>query len=183
MSHLVARRRTLGLRGGGGGKSGSDEYMTPKVAWEKIAHLIPRRKVIWEAFRGDGSSAKHLRSLGFKVISRNVDFFKANYGDIIVTNPPFSIARQIVPHMVKTLKKPFIMIMLLTTITTNYFREAFEDEAVKPQIIIPRQRICFNKLVNGKVPESWTGTGNQRPSFDCVYVCWRMNLPSDIVFL
>ena len=27
-----------------------DDYMTPKYAWEHIQHLIPKDKVIWEAF-------------------------------------------------------------------------------------------------------------------------------------
>ena len=29
-----------------------DDYMTPKYAWENIQHLIPKDKVIWEAFYG-----------------------------------------------------------------------------------------------------------------------------------
>jgi len=27
-----------------------DSYMTPKSAWDNIKHLIPKDKVIWEAF-------------------------------------------------------------------------------------------------------------------------------------
>jgi hypothetical protein len=30
-----------------------DDYMTPKYAWENIKHLIPKDKVLWEAFMGD----------------------------------------------------------------------------------------------------------------------------------
>ena len=41
-----------------------DDYMTPKSAWESVAHLIPRDKVIYEAFYGDGTSGRHLRELG-----------------------------------------------------------------------------------------------------------------------
>ena len=33
-------------------------------AWESVAHLIPRDKVIYEAFYGDGTSGRHLRELG-----------------------------------------------------------------------------------------------------------------------
>ena len=29
-----------------------DDYMTPRYAWENIKHLIPRDKIIWEAFYG-----------------------------------------------------------------------------------------------------------------------------------
>ena len=31
-----------------------DDYMTPKEVWESIAHLLPKDKVIWESFYGDG---------------------------------------------------------------------------------------------------------------------------------
>ena len=33
-----------------------DEYMTPKYAWENIKDFIPKDKVIWEPFYGDGKS-------------------------------------------------------------------------------------------------------------------------------
>ena len=34
-----------------------DDYMTPKSAWENILQYIPKDKVIWECFYGDGQSA------------------------------------------------------------------------------------------------------------------------------
>ena len=87
----------------------NDDYMTPFEAWEDIAHLIPRR-VIWEPFFGDGASGDHLRLLGFEVIHEDVDFFHHNLGDIIVTNPPFSIMKTIIPRL-NQLDKPFILIL------------------------------------------------------------------------
>ena len=53
------------------------DYMTPKSAWEAIAHLIPKDKVIWEAFYGDGCSGEYLRQLGFDVIHKPVNFFES----------------------------------------------------------------------------------------------------------
>ena len=44
-----------------------DDYMTPKYAWENIKEYIPK-KIIWEAFYGDGNSGTYLRELGFDVI-------------------------------------------------------------------------------------------------------------------
>ena len=67
-----------------------DDYMTPKYAWENINQYIPKDKVIWEAFYGDGESGKYLKELGFDVIHEPIDFFESNEGDIIVSNPPFS---------------------------------------------------------------------------------------------
>ena len=149
----------------------NDDYMTPFEAWEDIAHLIPRR-VIWEPFYGDGESGDYLRSLGFEVIHEDVDFFDHDLGEIIVTNPPFSITKTIIPRL-KQLNKPFIMIMPSSKICTNYVRESFKDCL---QIIIPRKRINFIKHENGEEVES------QGSPFECFYYCFRIGLPRDIVF-
>jgi hypothetical protein len=42
--------------------------MTPKYAWENIKDLIPKNKIIWEPFYGDGKSGDYLKELGFNVI-------------------------------------------------------------------------------------------------------------------
>jgi len=49
--------------------------MTPRSAWENIEHLIPKVKVIWEAFYGNGDSGDHLKDLGFDTIHEPEDFF------------------------------------------------------------------------------------------------------------
>ncbi len=155
-----------------------DDYMTPKSAWEAIQKYIPKDKKIWEAFYGDGSSAKYLRELEYSVISEEVDFFKNDLGDLIISNPPFSKKKEVMKRMAK-LGKPFILIMPSNTINTSYMRDLFSDADNPLQIIIPRKRIHFKKLVNGKIPENW---GN-RCNFDCFYYCWKMNLPRDIIWL
>ena len=45
-----------------------DDYQTPKEVWKSIAHFLPKDKVIWESFYGDGRSGKYLQELGFQVI-------------------------------------------------------------------------------------------------------------------
>jgi len=45
-----------------------DPYMTPKYALENIQHLIPKNKLSWEAFYGEGSGGQHLKELCFDVI-------------------------------------------------------------------------------------------------------------------
>jgi len=152
-----------------------DDYMTPAHAWKDVAPFIPADKVIWEAFYGDGTSGEHLRSLGFEVIHDDIDFFEHDLGDIIVSNPPFSKAKTIIPRL-KALDKPFILIMPSSKINTGYVRESFKGNL---QIIIPPKRINFIKLVNGEVPEGW----DSQCSFDCFYYCYKIGLPRDIVWL
>ena len=152
-----------------------DDYMTPKYAWENIKDFIPRNKLIWEAFYGDGESGNYLKELGFDVIHEPVDFFENNLGEIIVSNPPFSKAKQIMKRL-KELDKPFILILPSSKINTSYFRD-WKDKGL--QIIIPRKRIHFKKLIDGKIPDGWKNSCN----FDCFYYCYKIGLSKDITWL
>ena len=83
-----------------------------------------------------------------------------------MTNPPFSE----LPRVLARLRE---LGMPCSTLTTRYFRDLFRDI----QVIVPRKRIQFRKLVDGvEVPSG-------RCSFDCLYFCWRLGLPRDVVFL
>lgn len=153
-----------------------DDYMTPKYAWENIKHLIPKDKQLWEAFYGDGKSGSYLKELGFNVIHEPVDFFENNLGDIIVSNPPFSKSKEVLTRL-KELDKPFILILPSSKINTQYVRENYKNQGL--QIIIPRKRIQFEKLVNGVVPENFRNACN----FDCFYYCYKIGLERDIIWL
>ena len=155
-----------------------DDYETPKYAWENIREFIPKDKVIWEAFYGEGTSGKDLTDMGFEVIHEEADFFAGKRGDIIVSNPPFSKTQLILEKLVEY-DMPFIMIMPSSKINTQSFRRLFSKHPDPIQIIIPRKRIHFKKIVDGEVPEGWREACN----FDCFYYCWKMNLPRDIVWL
>jgi len=72
-----------------------DDYMTPNYAWDNIKDYIPKDKIIWEAFYGNGNSGNYLKTLGFNVIHEDIDFFNNDKGDIIVSNPPFTIKKEI----------------------------------------------------------------------------------------
>jgi hypothetical protein len=155
-----------------------DNYMTPKYAWENIQQFIPKDKIIWESFAGNGNSSKFLTELGFNVICKEEDFFTSNYGDIIVSNPPFSLKKEVFTRL-KELEKPFMIICPCSMITTQYIRKLFSDTENPLQIIIPRKRIHFIKTDD---------EGNILPTenkcnFDCFYYCYKMNLPRDIIWL
>ena len=154
-----------------------DDYMTPKYAWENIKQFIPNDKVIWEPFYCDGESGKYLTELGFNVIHEKVDFFENDLGEIIVSNPPFSMVKDVLKRM-KEIDKPFILIMPSSKINTSYFRDFFGGDK-KLQIIIPRKRIHFDKLINGERPVNYKSVCN----FDCFYYCYKINLKNDITWL
>lgn len=152
-----------------------DDYMTPKSAWEAIRHLIPKDKVIWEPFYGDGKSGEYLKELGFDVIHEPIDFYCEDRGDIIVSNPPFSDVKQIVKRL-KELNKPWILLMPVQKLSTKYFREAFLDEKI--QLVIPHERVDFTKIENGEV----VNTKSKCP-FDCYYYFYDCGLPNKATWL
>jgi hypothetical protein len=152
-----------------------DDYMTPFSVWEDIKDYIPKNKTVWEPFFGDGNSGKYLENLGFKVIHKDEDFFENNKGDIIVSNPPFSLTKEILKKL-KEIDKPFILILPVSKITTSYMKDLFKDNI---QIIIPKKRIHFKKLINGQEPKNYKSSCN----FDCFYYCYNIGLDKSIIWL
>jgi len=152
-----------------------DEYMTPFYAWKNIEKYLPKNKIIWEAFYGDGTSKKNLNFLGCdRVIHEPMDFYKSNVGECIVSNPPYHDKVKVFKRLI-LLDKPFILLLPDYVLASVGFRNLFKDKNI--QIIIPRSRIHFNrkkKRNDGK---------KDRCNFDCFYYCYKMNLPKDIIFL
>jgi hypothetical protein len=64
-------------------------------------------------------------------------------------------------------------------INTQYFRKLFHDATDPIQIIIPRKRIQFDKVVNGSKLTDQKNACN----FDCFYYCWKVGLERDIIWL
>lgn len=148
-----------------------DDYMTPNAVLGSIAHLLPKDKILWECFYGDGKSGEYLAELGFQVEHHKIDFFidpSFNY-DILVSNPPYSMKPKVFKRLAE-IDKPFMMLVPVSTMTKKFLKTYFQD---KIQIVIPKTRIHFVK--NGlQTKASW---------FDTLWVCYKMNLEKDIIFL
>ena len=154
----------------------NDEYYTPLETWSNILHFLPPDKIYLEPFYGSGSSIQNLRSLALNVVGEDVDFNEAidnfNY-DIIISNPAFST--NIFKSFLKKLyeiDKPFLLIIPISKITTRYFQNYFKN---KVQIIIPEKRLAFIDPSSNNKKSS--------PSFASIYVCYKLDLQSDIIFL
>ena len=164
---------SLSLRGGKRmiNFKNDDSYMTPKEVWESIAHLLPKDKIIWECFYGDGKSGEYLAELGFQVEHHDIDFFEDplfDY-DILVSNPPYSCKPKVFKRLAE-IDKPFMMLVPVSTITKKFLKTYFQD---KIQIVIPKTRIHFIKN-SVQTKGSW---------FDTIFIAYRMNLENDITFL
>ena len=169
----------------------NDEYMTRKSAWEDIYEYIPDRfkngngkgnTVVWEAFYGSGTSAKYLREMGFKVYSKNEDFFKVTKKKLdskkiglVVSNPAFSRKAEVLRRL-KELGIPFILLLPTTTIHTKYFKNIFEGDK-NIQLIFPYKKRQFDK--QGLKPGE---KQNDNCSFYTLYICWKVGMKNDITF-
>jgi hypothetical protein len=157
-----------------------DDYYTPKYAWEWIEHLLPKDKICWEACLLNShmsNSKKYLQELGLNVIGEtSYDYFEMKDTleyDYIVTNIPFEtkLKKKLLTEMVKQ-DKPFITIMNCMNVFSNYFSDIFKDHRKHLQILHPKGKIHFNKLLaNGKTEYK------KNTSFYCVYVAFKMNIP------
>jgi hypothetical protein len=169
----------------------NDEYMTRKSAWEDIFPYIPKKfkngnkngnTVVWEAFYGSGTSAKYLREMGFKVYSKDEDFFKVTKKKLeskgiglIITNPAFSRKQEAFERL-KELGIPFVVLVPTTVLHTLYFKNVFEGDK-DIQLIFPYRKRQFDKM--GLKPGE---KQNDNCSFYTVYICWKVKMNKNIIF-
>tara|TARA_R110000796_G_scaffold20508_1_gene60932 strand:+ start:287 stop:787 length:501 start_codon:yes stop_codon:yes gene_type:complete len=159
-----------------GGKSNivfkkNDDWNTPKEAFEDIQHLIPKDKVIWESFWGDGQSGKYLQELGFTVEHHDIDFYEnpVFHYDLLISNPPYSNKPKLFKRLAE-LDKSFMMLLPVSTISKKFLKTYFKD---KIQIVVPSKRIHFVKA----------GEHSKSCWFDTVWICYKMGFEKDITFL
>jgi hypothetical protein len=150
-----------------------DQYNTTADIWKSVADYIPKDKVIWEAFMLNNTSSQSieiLTEMGHNVIGHHsIDFFEEDLGDIIVSNPPYSIKKKIFARLA-LLDKPFILVLPISTITKQFVKALERD---KLQMIIPSNRMQFEKA----------GVELSRCWFDTCFLCYKINLERDITFL
>ena len=148
-----------------------DDYYTRKSTWALIQSYIPRDKVLWEAclLESNEQSKQHLQELGFTVVGdRTVDMLKANLGEVIVTNIPFSTDLKIrILRRLVELDKPFIIIMNSTNIFSRYFHDIFKGKQL--YFIVPSRKLHYDRYEGGEC----VATGD-RTSFYSIFVCYKM---------
>ena len=157
--------------------SKDNDFITPFSAWEDIKQYIPKNKKISMPFYCDGTCGTDMTKLGFDVIHKDEDFFKHDRGDIVIDNPPFEIKKEIIETLIQR-NKPFILILPVSTICYKYAKILGNDL----QLLIPKKRIKFIHY-DKKTKTKKADYEKYSASFDCLYVCWKMNLSNDIIFL
>lgn len=151
-----------------------DEWSTPLPIWREIAAFLPP-KLVWQPFYYDGTCANHLRSLGWSVVHEDVDFFttKPPRDALVVDNPPFSKKRQVLQRLVSDLDQPFLLIVPVSTITTQYFRklvQTVEGGSKAFHFLFPKSRMKFDDTKN-------------QPPFACIWLAYKCPWLGDEQFI
>lgn len=160
-------------------KTKLDDYNTPLYVWHMLLDYLnlDKETIIYEPFYSNGVSKIYLGKLGYSnVIHDNEDFFE-NYDkyeyDIIISNPPYTIKQNILKILYRIDKK-FVLIVPTAIISKLYLKNIFGKDIYKLQFIIPNRRIQFERL---------DCFNQKRTAFDTIFLCYKMNLERDIVYM
>lgn len=163
-----------------------DNFQTPASAVDILVHHLKKEWAIWEPAAGKGNLVLGLRDRGFLVRRSDIldgedyDFLRMSPLqppiDCIVTNPPFSIKEKFLARCYQ-LGKPFALLMPITSLGHGKMCSLFDEHGI--QLLLPKGRINFEtpnheaNLAAGKKTTSW---------FYAAWFCWKLNLPTQIVF-
>lgn len=160
----------------------NDQYETPIQTLDMVLdYLHPEKHFIWEPFPGTGHSTRYMKSKGFTVTNGNhPDFFQQNVPHaendkelVLVTNPPFSIKRQILERLAELGVRKVALLLPAPVLFTQYFQRYCLDHKV--QTIIHSKRCKFIDPRTGK-------PSKKSASFDIVWICLNIELESDMIF-
>ncbi len=146
----------------------SDSFQTPIedidfiVRWLGFSHFIG--KTVWDPCCGKGNIVnyflKHkIQAAGTDIADplTPVDFLDNKtepVGDLIFTNPPYSLKTQFIKKCYE-LNKPFALLMPITALAGTKRQPMFKQNGI--QIIIPEKRINF-ETPSGKPSKAWFAT-------------------------
>lgn len=154
----------------------SDDFQTPPEALYPLIPFLKKEWTIWEPAAGEGNLVKELERLKFNVVFSDImdghDFllWTPPQFDCIITNPPYTLKQDFLERCYK-LKKPFALLLPLTTFETPKRQQLFRDNGV--------QVLFFDKRINFTTP-SKSGGGAW---FATAWFTWGLDLPRDLNFV
>jgi hypothetical protein len=136
----------------------SDNFQTPKEAFEYLRPFLNPKWRIWECAWGEGQLFNHIKEAGFDVIGsdKEHDFLTAQPKecDCIITNPPYSLKDEFIARCYQ-IGKPFALLMPLTALEGKKRQALYSKNGIA--LIIPNKRINF-KTPSGEGSGSWFAT-------------------------
>jgi hypothetical protein len=155
----------------------SDDMQTPPEALLPLLPYLPRDWRIWEPACGKGNLVRGLRGHGYEVLGTDVqtgnDFFTYEPPvfdwHCIVTNPPYRTKTAIVARCYE-LGKPWALLLPYAALETEKRQRMYREHGV--QVLLMPWRVNF-EVPSGKGSSAW---------FPTLWMCWGLNLPSDLTF-
>jgi len=138
-----------------------DDFQTPPEALKPLLPYLKKDWLIWECASGKGNLVDALNKKGFLTEGTDIltgyDFlnWKPKEFDCIITNPPFSLKQEFLARCYQ-LKKPFALLLPLTTFETRKRQELFEKYGI--EVILFDKRINFETPNKVEKSSSWFAT-------------------------
>lgn len=155
----------------------SNDFQTPPEALRPLLPYLKKEWTIWEPACGKGNLVRALQKNDYKTESSDIidgrDFLlnkNIPYADCIITNPPFSIKQKFLERCYE-LKKPFALLLPLTTFETAKRQKLFKENGL--EVIFFDKRINF-EIPNGKGSGSWFATA---------WFTWGLNIGKEMTFV
>ena len=155
-----------------------DEFQTPEWPLDALLPYLPSHWRIWEPAAGAGNLVRGLQARGYSCTGTDIltggDFFHPRSAtfcdwDCHLTNPPFSRKDDWLVRCYD-LDKPFVLLLPVTCLEGKIRQALYRRNGI--------QVICLPRRVNFTTP-SGEGGGAW---FPVCWFCWRLNLPSDLIF-
>ena len=138
----------------------ANDFQTPPEALNPLLPYLKKDWLIWECACGKGKLVDGLERKGFLTVGTDIlmgyNFLRwqPKKFDCIVTNPPFSIKQEFLERCY-SLKKPFALLLPLTTFETEKRQKLFREYGL--EVIFLPNRINF-ETPSGKGSGSWFAT-------------------------
>ena len=153
-------------------KEKNDNYSTPVSYLKVIEPFVPKQYTINDPFFFNGLVKENWRQVGREIIHEDKDFFTSTHdGDIFVSNPPFSNLKEIFIKLFE-LEKPFILLMPIQKIAQLKIQSVIKGRDL--QVIVSP---IYQGFINDK------GEQTRCSSQYFTFVCWKMNLERDLMFI
>lgn len=155
----------------------NDEYDTPTYAFETLTCFRDclREKIVWDPFVSETQASASRISDVFPEVkqvihSREFDLLENKLPpqfDVIVTNPPFSVKKQVLENLLRV-GSPFCVLLPLETLGRQYFARLMETHKTRVAVLLPQRKINFDSLKQG------TKRKRSACPFHSVWVCYNM---------
>ena len=153
-------------------KEVNDNYSTPVEYLRVIEPYIPKEYIINDPFYFNGLVKDNWRQIQRDIIHEDKDFLNsAHDGDIFVSNPSFSNLKEIFIKLFE-LEKPFILLIPIQKIAQLKIQKIIKDKELQ-MIVSP----IYMGFINSD------GEQTRCSSQYFCYVCWKLNLDRDLMFI